>query len=429
MRFGRYWHQVVSIAAMGVLLCSCRENKPAKQGNGENAGALATGSVTPAGQLSGGDLKSTASEPSRKLDPDTDWPAILDLARRDLPAAVALFDGIDSERRGNLLVRLVSDLASENLEKLPELLKILPNSQCKLDAMQLTAANWEKDVDRLIRFAGSQPSGELKNIAYKDASDALIRQGGFTEVATLLNQMPFSTYRDHVAEFLAQQWANKDPDSAVAWVKGLDAQDRKAASGMIIEGLAERKDIDALVKFANEFPDDQVQAQAVYQIAQLIPVNADPNAAQQWVNSLSKPLQKMAITALVAAHGESDPAGWSAYVANHVDNGADRRSMVENLTAQMVHDDPAKAAKFAVGLQDSAEKGGAIAAVVLEWYGLDAAASSAWVASLPEGPDKNTALLSLLPRINNNDPDTAKAMAAKVTDPAVRQRIQNIISQ
>jgi hypothetical protein len=174
----------------------------------------------------------------------------------------------------------------------------------------------EKDLDRAVKLASDQPVSVARGRMIDSLVNQMIAQRGEDTARNSISELADSPFRAGMAERLAQNMADSDPQKTGDWVKTLPAGDTReraltqlmdtwagkdlVAAGNYLQSLPASPDLDgarksyaqavakqdpqAAMPWAQTISDPQQQAQAVRQV--LGQWNAqDPQAAQQWATS------------------------------------------------------------------------------------------------------------------------------------------------
>jgi hypothetical protein len=146
----------------------------------------------------------------------------------------------------------------------------------------------------------------------------------------------------HVA-LAANQLAATDPKAAIAYIESLPPGTAKQFAQSMAATKWAYNDPVAASAWVSSLPADAQAAAAAGVIAMWAP--QDPQASGNWINTLQGPARDSAISAYSANLAPRDPGtalGW----AQSISSDSIRTSTVDNLVAQWLQRDPAKATEW-----------------------------------------------------------------------------------
>lgn len=228
---------------------------------------------------------------------------------------------------------------------------------------------------------------------------------------------------------LAGIWASRDPAAAAAWVAGHQGKLPAYAYSKIAERYA-RKDLKAATAWAAALPEGELRTQAMRGVEDRIletaesPTEAEPMLAQLSAgdaNAIRLNLWQQAWRKAGPDTPERDEALQNftrmVHESRSISSQQHTPEAVALLAIGLSATDPAGAAQWLMSLPPEARSTG-VSRVVGEWAEKDAPAASEWVSTLPAGPERVQATISLAEKISDADPERAVAWVQTLPDKA-----------
>lgn len=241
-------------------------------------------------------------------------------------------------------------------------------------------------------------------------------------------------HSSYALEAKFKDWVSKDPDQALAWMRGLSdpLQRRRVEDMAFSQRIA--TDPAAGLKEASQLPAGQRQLrQTTEAIASLS--RTDPTGARAAVDTLPTPYARQkALAALAGSLSFSEPAAavrlipdidWKSLSTHNIesswtyaspDGGSKSVGFTEGYALQPLVDGlmssaPKATAEALVALPE--ESGAPVTAAIQKWAALEPEAASAWLKELPAGPARDQGIEGLTNWLvnENPEPDYASALA------------------
>lgn len=210
-------------------------------------------------------------------------------ASYDPEAAIAFAEANHEGDQANpLLVGVIKGLASENLNRATDLLQSLPRSRERGDALSSiipyllaegvdTALTWSNGIaDDALR------SGAISTIAQNVAEEDPAR------AAELLLSAPDEETRVRAIDDIAQEWAGKDLDAAIAFTEGLDPALRAEAAEGVVGQIAEDDPVRASQWMESLAATDTNLDPAIRSFVWRA-MGQEPELAANWIGQMSSP--------------------------------------------------------------------------------------------------------------------------------------------
>ena len=244
----------------------------------------------------------------------------------------------------------------------------------------------------------------------------------------LFDQLQPTSQNPEDAQSIANQWADSDPDKALAWAEKIgNAESRKKAIAGAIGSWAARDSL-ATSKYVTAMPPGDAKDDALSMLASSW-VGNDPKAAQAWADALSGTERSKVLQALVGKVQEEDPenapSAYQKYAASLSAEDAakkDNQAVAKNVAATMAKDDPQKAIAWLATLPAGGAREQAVGGIAESWIKFDPASASEWITNLAPGEGRDTASGQLATTIARDDPDRAFIWATSITDAAARRK-------
>jgi hypothetical protein len=193
-----------------------------------------------------------------------------------------------------------------------------------------------------------------------------------------------SAYCEAVTKDALLNWQQKDPASLAAWLK-------ETGDTPLIAGL--RKEIQKAL------------------------------AVQQWRDGAADPgllaIVGMPPEILVESQSLADPAA-AAGGLEKVEDPAARQRLAGDIAKQYVWQNRAQAIAWAETAKDPETQGIFWKTIAEDWVKEDSWQASQWIAKLPEGKGRDSAVLAMAGGISKTDPDLAWQWALSMGDPALK---------
>ena len=230
------------------------------------------------------------------------------------------------------------------------------------------------------------------------------------------------------ARELAAAWARRDPRAASRWAMSLTQADEETDADDIIAAVAggwALKERNAALAWAGALPLDTAKAEAFKAIARVMTEGMTLEQAGPVLAGLPPDVADHVVLSLV---GDETPPGSSDLFADALfrhaaeeDFQQEASRSADRVARSLAREkDGAAAAVWVARLPDGSAKASAVEALANEWAGKDVVAASEWVAGLPQGDLRSRAAVGLIERIAGDDPERALVWAASIGTEEVR---------
>jgi hypothetical protein len=322
-------------------------------------------------------------------------------------------------------VKLLVELTRNDLDKLPEYLRLLDDSQARSIGVAEVSEFWaKKDVDRLLNLAVTNLIAEDRNSALFTGIDRLLMVGRLTDALDWFAQMPSSSYRLNMLPKVVNKFGEADLAGTLAWIAARpDATERSIGYDLVLPIVGGQRGADGLIQLANEIKivdritDTEIQRRCVEMAASSLAAQGDMEKLAAWVAALPDPLRVVGQTELLKATVDRDLPG-ATRLALEMQGGPGLEIIARRLAIR----DPQKAADWAMSLPVASREAG-VEAVAMAWYSVDADAVGRWVQTLASGPARDAAAASYAYSLARSDLEKARRIAAGISDPGRRESV------
>lgn len=236
-------------------------------------------------------------------------------------------------------------------------------------------------------------------------------------VTNALDQMVFTEANARIFEQATRELAAKDPDKAVAWLKGFPESVKKA--GLMREvatsWAAKNPEVNIPTILNQQWPyrNDIVEGVGTAW------GRADTGRALEYVTSLPGAEQRLYAMAVLTASSKRSPDATVKCISDNslpatVRDSNEYRGMVRSTASNFAARDLQTAVTWVTSLPAEVSAA-AVSGVASQWARKDPAATGKWILQLPSGPVKNAAIQALVGQIERTDPDAARQWQASIT--------------
>ncbi|MGC4014014.1 MAG: hypothetical protein QM755_05770 [Luteolibacter sp.] len=229
---------------------------------------------------------------------------------------------------------------------------------------------------------------------------------------------------------IANSLAIRDPDAAIKL--GLSAGTEQERIQGVTSALSQiaKNDPEAALQQFNALPQGAVRDSALRSVVSGW-AQTDPAAALRWAGSLQGDQRTEAISSALPAAAAGDPEAAAAVLAPFLNgSSADPGMKLFNMPAVIAREwvalDPAAAGAWVATLPEGNARESAVSSMASSWYDTDAEAAGKWVDSLPPGMDRDKAARAIVSASTERDPAGAFHWADEIGDDA--QRLKSLES-
>jgi hypothetical protein len=228
-------------------------------------------------------------------------------------------------------------------------------------------------------------------------------QGALARVA----QLPDGESRRQNLRTVLREWAEEDPQGAANHALSLpEGKERNDALAAALSGAA-AKDRDTAMRLVEQLPRGAARTETLRQVVGDI-ASSEPKFAAELVLEMAAGQQRNSVHQVshnLARRDREAALDW----AGKLTSSDARRSAMQSILQIWASDDPKAAAEYCVG--HPTESPDLIGNAVAGWVRNDASGALAWVRSLPDGAQREAALVSGLSALAASDPGQAANLA------------------
>ena len=298
----------------------------------------------------------------------------------------------------------------------------------------------------LEELTGGKPLDEwLKHVLKQD--DEIARMTGFmllldklntpAEIEEALKVVHASSRGDwggrstREASMLLQKWTKLDPKSAMAYAQGLDDPRSKFGGvNTVLQTWVRANPQEAVAwakangaKIAPDFGGGSDRPVGNWAMTSVLDQLAKTDLGQAIELAQAEPISmargriiETLVGQLVNQRGDAGAREAALAIADD----SMRSAMIRQLAGRAAEADPVKALEWVATLPAGAAKSSALTETVRQWAQKDAATAAAYVKTLPIGPESDGPLASVARYVVAKDPAGAIALSNSIADPKAR---------
>ena len=216
-------------------------------------------------------------------------------------------------------------------------------------------------------------------------------------------------------------WATKDADGAMAYVNGLEGDDRR--KGMYTSGIVRglmANGVDDAISFISKLPADDSNSRGRYMstVAEEMLENGAASAAA-WADGLeAEDMKGGAMDRIAGSFAREDLDGAIEWIGKHA-NEDYARSAVTEVAERWAENDPQAVIDWASDLPESTQER-VFEEALDEWTERDPVAASEYLAQMPESNVKDSAVEGFAKELSRDDPEAAAVWAATIGNEELR---------
>jgi len=222
-------------------------------------------------------------------------------------------------------------------------------------------------------------------------------------------------------------WSRADPEAALNWAVANVSRLDPSAFAQMAQGLAQQDPARALA-MVDRVPPDQ-RPQWVQGLAQQFAQN-DPAQARNLIERYRGQPEYSALYGTVASTmARTDPAAAAALMQEApAGSSVENRSAVAQIAREWSRRDPAAAADWALGLDQTMQRQ-ALTLVATSWAERDLAAAEGWLMGMSRGASRDTALDGYVQVAARSGRFDARLLDAYSTEQAGQQGVLRVVTQ
>lgn len=205
-------------------------------------------------------------------------------------------------------------------------------------------------------------------------------------------RLPDGEFAQSMVGQAAIGWANADLTGASAWARALPDGEARTTALSKIGFEAIRTAPVEALRIASDLPSSAERNHLALQGAREWAVS-DPQAAADWIGGMADgPLRDKLLGAIAADYAERDPVAAAHLALDTLPPGRTQNNAVVGIVQRWVQTDPEQAAQWVSEFPESALRRDAAQNLVALWGRQDIAAVGHWLSEQPPGPSRDTAV-------------------------------------
>lgn len=176
---------------------------------------------------------------------------------------------------------------------------------------------------------------------------------------------------------IAGEWATQDLEGALEWAENLSPDVQGDAYQRIMSEVLQQSPDQALA-LLNSMPQGLERREMLGTLAGQW-THQDPQAATQWLNSLSAEDQFTAMPKMMTAWMQSDPMSASQWLAQYPSGSAKDQSILAMTQSTVLARDPEAALAWSASIEDPQLRQEALHATASHWQRIDPQGAAAWL--------------------------------------------------
>ena len=253
---------------------------------------------------------------------------------------------------------------------------------------QIAASDPELALSKALAFRNS----DFRNSLISHVIESVARKDPATAIA-LIDQVDNPVTRRNASSSLVNRWIRTDPDAAIAWIQEHDERTANELMGRAVSTIT-RSDLDSAIRILPLVSGSQTQNMRE-QVARRIAQQRSAVDAQSFIRQFEgqEGYRKLQV-AVVSGMAQSDPVG-AKYLADQLPRGAERDSALAQIIRYHAANQPRAAIAWLDSIDGEMQRGTATAGIATNWYQQDAVAASRWVNDLPNGAERDDAIMQM----------------------------------
>lgn len=236
-----------------------------------------------------------------------------------------------------------------------------------------------------------------------------------------LGRMSPGTMRTDSVKTLAQSWAKKDVAAALVWAQGLENGADRESAVVQVAYELARTDPLQALSRAVEIQSDSGREELM-DYAAIQWAAKQPEEAAAWARKVEDgDLRQRLLAGIYSAWGDSDPSAAATAAVRSMEAGRDQNDAVVSIVQRWAQREPDIAATWVAAFPESELRDTAAREIVKLWADQSVEKSGAWLNSLEPGSLRDTAVSAYVEQIFPQSPASAVQWAAEIADPAKRQ--------
>lgn len=220
---------------------------------------------------------------------------------------------------------------------------------------------------------------------------------------------------------LALEWSGRSWSDAVAWAEGLPAGELREVGFLTLALEAARVEPLKALALGLKMAPTADREGMMVNAATQL-ATQEPDLAAQWAAGLpNSRLRDRMLSQVAAVWGERDPRAASTMVLEQLAAGQSRNNALVGIVQRWVQVQPEAAASWAVSFPEGALRDASVDNAVRVWADHDLRGAGEWLVRLPPGRARDVGVSSYVEKLLVADPVSAESWAVAIGDSQLRQ--------
>jgi hypothetical protein len=238
--------------------------------------------------------------------------------------------------------------------------------------------------------------------------------------ADWINRNLSGAARDPALNSVATTWAETDSNGAEQWARQLTDPDERGGALLAIASEITRDDPVAALSLAAELPASQTRDDFLIHAASEW-AGRDSKTAIDWGKQIQdESLRAQMLAAIATGFAEADPAAAATLAAQSLPPGRAQDDAVVGIVQRWTQQDPEEAAAWVVAFPEGKLRDTALEAVVKLWADKDITDAGAWVSTLSAQAGSDVAIGAYAEKLGVQFPETAAEWLQDIRDVRLR---------
>ncbi|WP_148216378.1 hypothetical protein [Coraliomargarita akajimensis] len=289
--------------------------------------------------------------------------------------------------------------------------------------------NWKRDfseTEAVFDWLGTVVTGDTYDRKVGDVVRAMTDMDSAMAMEFAMQLRPGNA-RMNALGSVASRLAERDPVAAVDFLNQMEYRDERERVISNMSWNLARNHPETARRLVEESGDELIQQRMVNPLVQEW-VKYDRGAALLWVEGLvDDSARQNGYSTVLGSWIQSDPQSALSYIGQGLEGGA---QYYRNAFSTWSRQDPEMAIAWLDELpEDMAGRDGVYRAVADSYVRHDPMAASEWITTLEDGPERDSAVQSLVYQVKRADPEAAFIWSSTITDDGQRANmLRNSIS-
>lgn len=227
-------------------------------------------------------------------------------------------------------------------------------------------------------------------------------------------------HRDAALSSVATVWAALDGPGAENWARQLPDAGERSAAMLAIASELNRDDPLSALALAAELPESQNRDEFIVQSASAWGADAFRESVE-WAGQIpNESLRHRVISAIAAAAAESDPAAAATLAVQSLPGGKEQDDAVVGIVQRWVQKEPEQAAAWVAAFPPGKLRDAALESVIKLWADKDLAQAGVWVNGFSSSASRDVAVAAYVGKVAVQFPEMAVEWVREISNERLR---------